>query len=419
MRILRLAGFWFLFFLVTFITYLVGLIITFLFGSSWYTNSAYTLALIPAIIAISVGIIILVIFPVHSNQKTITRLSPGIAVFSLYLLAGCGLLGYFDHKQEHNQNSSDVQSGFINSKGVSLYYHQSIPDKKDAPAILVLHGGPGSGSYSIRAALCDSLDKQFRMVYFDQRATGRSSWADSFTLDDYMNDMESIRKALNIKTWYLLSVSWGTVLAHEYTTRYPEQVEGIINWGGLISSQAETRTMIHNLIEYYTESNDSLEVSFWNNWMNQSKPYNRLQTLRVLNRVNQLGIKSTYDKAQQTKRIIEYRRRAMQEWNYTKGELGTNLWATCVTLMQLNLEHYDFSSKLILIKKPYLFLIGERDPQMNKDDINRYMQLMPGASLEIIENSGHIIDNPEDMIHALQTFIIREESKHTKEQKAE
>jgi pimeloyl-ACP methyl ester carboxylesterase len=72
-----------------------------------------------------------------------------------------------------------------------------------------------------------------------------------------------------------------------------------------------------------------------------------------------------------------------------------------------------------LIKQPYLFLIGERDPQMNKDDINRYMQLMPGASLEIIENSGHIIDNPEDMIHALQTFIIREESKHTKEQKAE
>jgi hypothetical protein len=47
------------------------------------------------------------------------------------------------------------------------------------------------------------------------------------------------------------------------------------------------------------------------------------------------------------------------------------------------------------------------------------MQLMPGASLEIIENSGHIIDNPEDTIHALQTFIIREESKHTKEQKAE
>jgi proline-specific peptidase len=419
MRILRLAGFWFLFFLVTFITYLVGLIITFLFDSSWFANSTYTLAWMPSLMAVSVGIIILFIFHAHSNQKTIAGLSPGLVVFPLYFLASYSLLGYFDHKQEPNQNSSDAQTGFINSKGVSLYYHQSIPDKKDAPAILVLHGGPGSGSYSIRAALCDSLDKQFRMVYLDQRATGRSSWADSFTLDDYINDMESIRKALNIKTWYLFSVSWGTVLAHEYTTRHPEHVEGIINWGGLISSQAETRTMIHNLIEYYTESNDTPEVSFWNNWLNQSMPYNRLQTLRVLNRVNQLGIKSTYNQAQQTKRILEYRRRAMQEWDYTKGELGTNLWATCVTLMQLNLEHYDFSSKLKLIKQPYLFLIGERDPQMNKDDINRYMQLMPGASLEIIENSGHIIDNPEDTIHALQTFIIREESKHTKEQKAE
>ena len=104
-------------------------------------------------------------------------------------------------------------------------------------------------------------------------------------------------------------------------------------------------------------------------------------------------------------RIRTFRKRAINEWGYKRNELGANLWVILTTIMQLKLMNYDFSPKLKSIKQPYLFLAGRYDPQMNFEELNRYKASMTDASLKVIENSGHLFDNPHDMISEIKTFI--------------
>ncbi|MFB7719921.1 prolyl aminopeptidase [Nocardia sp. NPDC056100] len=100
--------------------------------------------------------------------------------------------------------------------------------------VLVVHGGPGSGS-SARAR--KSFDPNiFRIVQFDQRGCGRSvpNAADPDTdmavntTEHLIGDMELLRIHLGIDRWLLYGGSWGSTLALAYAQRYPERVTGMV-----------------------------------------------------------------------------------------------------------------------------------------------------------------------------------------------
>ncbi|MGV9408635.1 prolyl aminopeptidase [Nocardia sp. NPDC003693] len=100
--------------------------------------------------------------------------------------------------------------------------------------VLVVHGGPGSGSSARARKAFDP--NQFRIVQFDQRGCGRSTpSAAEATTDMSMNttehliaDMERLRSHLGIESWLLYGGSWGSTLILAYAQRYPGRVTGII-----------------------------------------------------------------------------------------------------------------------------------------------------------------------------------------------
>ncbi|GAD84044.1 prolyl aminopeptidase [Nocardia asteroides NBRC 15531] len=100
--------------------------------------------------------------------------------------------------------------------------------------VLVVHGGPGSGSSErARKSFDPSL---FRIVQCDQRGCGRSipNAADPATdmtvntTEHLIADMERLRVHLGIDRWLLYGGSWGSTLILAYAQRYPERVTGII-----------------------------------------------------------------------------------------------------------------------------------------------------------------------------------------------
>ena len=95
--------------------------------------------------------------------------------------------------------------------------------------IVMLHGGPGLNHAYFRPHL-DELVKNYRIVYYDQRACGRSlvPSPDSISIKHLVNDLEALRKQLNVERLNLLGHSWGAVLATHYAIAYPERVESII-----------------------------------------------------------------------------------------------------------------------------------------------------------------------------------------------
>ncbi|KLU26930.1 hydrolase [Caballeronia mineralivorans PML1(12)] len=111
--------------------------------------------------------------------------------------------------------------------GHAVYWRAQGP--KDAPAMLIVHGGPG-GAMNLKWG--DVLDaSKWRMVFFDQRGCGKSTPFGKLEhngTNDLIGDMEKLRVALGIEKWALFGGSWGTTLALSYGVTHPERCVGFL-----------------------------------------------------------------------------------------------------------------------------------------------------------------------------------------------
>ena len=92
--------------------------------------------------------------------------------------------------------------------------------------LLLLHGGPGVPDY-MQTTTAPILS-DFRCISFDQRGVGKSKCLDGkYDIDSYVDDIESIRVSLGIKSWHVLGHSWGGLLAQAYASAHPNKVKSL------------------------------------------------------------------------------------------------------------------------------------------------------------------------------------------------
>ena len=120
------------------------------------------------------------------------------------------------------------------SDGVELWYR--VVGVPSGVPVLFLHGGPGEGSQAMQALGGPALEKRVRMVYLDQRGSGRSDRPkDSkfYSLALLENDVDLIRRELGVEKIVLLAHSAGTPIALDYAADHPEHVAGLILTGAV------------------------------------------------------------------------------------------------------------------------------------------------------------------------------------------
>lgn len=111
--------------------------------------------------------------------------------------------------------------------------------------VVVLHGGPGSGSSSGTRRLFDP--DRYRIVQFDQRGCGRSEpHAGDGLVDLSINttqhliaDIELLRQRLGVQRWMVWGGSWGTTLGLAYAQTHPERVTEMILASVVTTTHAE------------------------------------------------------------------------------------------------------------------------------------------------------------------------------------
>ena len=115
--------------------------------------------------------------------------------------------------------------GIKKINGAKLYF--SIKGKGEN--LVVVHGGPGLNHSYLKPHLIE-LEKKFRVIYYDQRANGQS-WvpaADSISFKFLANDLEAIRRELNVEKLNILAHSWGVIPVIHYALAYPGRVNKFI-----------------------------------------------------------------------------------------------------------------------------------------------------------------------------------------------
>ena len=167
-------------------------------------------------------------------------------------------------------------SGYL-EKGVHSIYYEQCGNPNGKPAIF-LHGGPGGGAGKLSRRFFDP--KKYRIILFDQRGCGKSkphTCLEDNTTWHLVEDIESIRKELDIKQWLVFGGSWGSTLALTYAQSHPDRVSELVlrgifmlrekelqwfyqygaseiypeAWQGFIKEIPEEKR--HNLIEAYRQ----------------------------------------------------------------------------------------------------------------------------------------------------------------------
>jgi proline iminopeptidase len=95
--------------------------------------------------------------------------------------------------------------------------------------VVVLHGGPGSGSTPRQRVFYDA--DLFRIVQFDQRGCGRSEpmgGIEHNTTTALIGDIERLRAHVGVERWLVSGGSWGSTLAMAYAAAHRAQVSGVL-----------------------------------------------------------------------------------------------------------------------------------------------------------------------------------------------
>lgn len=99
----------------------------------------------------------------------------------------------------------------------------------EAAPVIVVHGGPGSGSNVHHLTFFDP--HLHRVIMFDQRGTGLSVPYGSTvanTTQHLVSDIEKLRRFLSIERWLVFGVSWGACLSLLYVQSYPQSSTALV-----------------------------------------------------------------------------------------------------------------------------------------------------------------------------------------------
>ncbi|MAZ17502.1 MAG: hypothetical protein CL535_14400 [Ahrensia sp.] len=81
--------------------------------------------------------------------------------------------------------------------------------------------------------LLDRLNAQYRLIRYDQRGNGLSDWdVGDFTLDRFVEDLESVVESAGVNRFALYASSQGVPVAAAFARRHPQMVSHLVLQGG-------------------------------------------------------------------------------------------------------------------------------------------------------------------------------------------
>src|SRR5438067_6482516 len=146
------------------------------------------------------------------------------AVLSLVLMAVVAAAQ--SAPQASSANVFAQQEGFVDANGIMIYY--KILGRGEP--LMIVHGGPGaSHDYFLPYLL--PLARRHKLIFIDERGSGRSQKLENpagYTIENMMEDVESVRQALGLGKINLLGHSYGGVLAQAYALKYQKNLAHLI-----------------------------------------------------------------------------------------------------------------------------------------------------------------------------------------------
>jgi pimeloyl-ACP methyl ester carboxylesterase len=116
----------------------------------------------------------------------------------------------------------------VDVDGVDVFYRESLPDRPNAPVLVLLHGFP-SASHQFRR-LIDALGTRYRLIAPDYPGFGHTRAPDGFTysFDRLAEVVEGFVDRLGLTRFALYLFDFGAPVGFRLALRHPERIAGLV-----------------------------------------------------------------------------------------------------------------------------------------------------------------------------------------------
>jgi len=262
---------------------------------------------------------------------------------------------------------------------INIYYESH----GDGEPLLLINGyGQYSGQW---AALIPRLSKEYRVISFDNRGTGRSDKPEMpYTAKMMAADARRLLDALGIDRAHVFGVSMGGMIAQEFAINYPDRVISLI----LGCTECGGKNAV-------PQTKETLDFLFG---------------------------------PEMAKLPVEERAKQTAPWLWNQEFIDKHPeaidWYVAVTskyptpsrgyACQANaIRSHDTYERLPQIKAPTLVITGDADRIIPAGNSEILASRIPGAELVMLENSGHGFfgDAARQSISAILDFLSRNQGK--------
>jgi proline iminopeptidase len=282
-----------------------------------------------------------------------------------------------------NSNVYRMEEGFVDAHGVLIYYKIV---GRGAP-LMIVHGGPGA-SHDYLLPYLLPLARSHRLIFIDERGSGRSEKLEDtsqYTVENMVEDVENVRRALGLGKVSLLGHSYGGVLAQAYAFKYQQNLTHLI-LGGTFYSTTEMNKVLANEKHHM--------------------PPDALQKLEALEKAGLFGkgkdwetgrYPEDYAKLAWGDGYFPYLYQHRPDPNYdplsgnttTAWDLYREMWGSHGEfIIDGNLKSVEYADRLPGIQVPTLLICGDHDE--SDPSLSRFMhEKIAGSKLVIVPQSGH------------------------------
>ncbi len=274
------------------------------------------------------------------------------------------------------------------SDGVRLYLKIA---GKGSP-LLFIHGGPGQGITSFEQMRGNALEQYFKVVYLDQRGSGRSAGAEDYSLARMIKDIEEVRNDLGFTKWAVLAHSFGGVIAVNYAKQHPKRVSHLV--------------MSNATLHFYDSENIKERIRFAGKLLNKEFPFDGKTTREELLKV-WLQARQELNRTDISYKLFTENVETIQTMIKADAYPGRNIaFGTAVMNDPAKFREYyaNYSNLSASIKAPVLVLTGTTDYAVGPN-VHRTFKFpkmtvvtIPGGHMPYYDNSSLFVESIKEFI---------------------
>jgi proline iminopeptidase len=279
------------------------------------------------------------------------------------------------------------EEGFTTSTEAPLYWARY--GQKDAPKLLVLHGGPGADHCYLLPQMLH-LGERYGLLFYDQRGGGRSKpdTQTPITWQTHVEDLAAVVTEFSLDPLSIVGYSWGAMLALLYT----------IEQRGNPHLVAPDRLALINPAPLTLEYRRQFEAEF--NRRQQSPEIQKLRGELAASglkerdpaahrqRAFELGVAGYFSDPRKASDLTPFR---------VVARVQQSVWES--------LGDFDLIRDLEGVRIPSKIVHGRDDPIPLASSVEAARAL--GTDLVVLDECGHVpyVEQPEGLFAALDPFL--------------